>query len=296
MEKAKKNSKKKWIVLGGAFIVIAVLVIVGVILFSRNDVKFKLESKLGLNRTSVELRKLENGEISTEMMSFEDFLKLDNVQENQSLMLINGENLLSGDFEADIGEYKDTGVLMNVCMRDDYAKMSAEIIEKFGTKLFVMSSFRTAEEQDEILSEQGSDTAQKSGASEHQSGLALDVYVSGFAGEGFLKSDVGKWVNENCWKYGFVVRYGYGKSDVTGIEFEPWHIRYVGYPHAEIMYQNNLSLEEYLESLENGEFYSFGGYIITRQKGDKLEIPTSCESIVISSDNAGGYVIVAKEE
>ncbi len=295
MEKTKKNSKKKWIILGGAFVVVAVLVIAGVILFSRNDVKFKFESKFGLNRSKVTVQKIDEGKISTEKMSVEDFLNLENVEKNQSLMLINGDNLLSGNFEVDIGEYKDTGVLMNVCMRDDYAKMSADIIEKFGQKLFVMSSFRTAEEQDEILAEKGSDTAQKSGASEHQSGLALDVYVSGFAGEGFLKSDVGVWVNENCWRYGFAVRYGYKKSDVTGIEFEPWHIRYVGYPHAEIMYQNNLSLEEYLESLENGKFYRFDGYVITRQNGDNLEVPTDCESYVISEDNAGGYVICAKE-
>lgn len=78
---------------------------------------------------------------------------------------------------------------------------------------------------------------------------------------------------------------------MTGINFEPWHIRFVGFPHAEIMYQNNLSLEEYFDSLEDGKFYSYGDYVFSRQSGEDLEIPSDCGSVVISSDNAGGYVI-----
>lgn len=292
MEKEKKKSRKKWVILGAVIVVAVLLICVILAIFSRNDVRFKLKSVLKIGRSGVEISLTDN--VETQKMTFEEFTKGENVVYNQSLMLINSEKTLSNDFVADVSEYKDTGVLMNSCMVEDYGKMSAEIIDKFGTKLFVMSSFRTAQEQEEISDEQGSDTAQVSGASEHQSGLALDVYVSGFAGEGFLKSDVGVWVNENCWKYGFIVRYGYGKSDITGIDFEPWHIRYVGFPHAEIIYNNSLSLEEYFEQLEVGKFYKYGSYIITRQQGEDLEIPSGCESFVISDDNAGGYVITGK--
>lgn len=292
MEKEKKKSRKKWVILGAVIVVAVLLICVILAIFSRNDVRFKLKSVLKIGRSGVEISLTDN--VETQKMTFEEFTKGENVVYNQSLMLINSEKTLSNDFVADVSEYKDTEVLMNSCMVEDYGKMSAEIIDKFGTKLFVMSSFRTAQEQEEISDEQGSDTAQVSGASEHQSGLALDVYVSGFAGEGFLKSDVGVWVNENCWKYGFIVRYGYGKSDITGIDFEPWHIRYVGFPHAEIIYNNSLSLEEYFEQLEVGKFYKYGSYIITRQQGEDLEIPSGCESFVISDDNAGGYVITGK--
>ena len=53
-----------------------------------------------------------------------------------------------------------------------------------------------------------------------------------------------------------IIRYPEGKEDVTGIGFEPWHIRYVGIPHAKIMYRNNWTLEEYYENLEVGDFYA----------------------------------------
>lgn len=291
MENTKKKSRKKWVIIGAVIVVAVLFICTILVIFSRNDVRFKLESILGLNRTKVEVKEVKAGEIETSLVNVSELEGIENVELNQSLMLINTKNTLSENFEADVSEYKDTGVLMNSCIVNDYGKMSADIVEKFGVKLFVMSSFRTASEQEEISDEQGGDTAQVSGASEHQSGLALDVYVTGFAGEGFLKSDVGKWVNENCWKYGFIVRYGYGKSDVTGINFEPWHIRFVGFPHAEIMYQNNLSLEEYFDSLEDGKFYSYGDYVFSRQSGEDLEIPSDCGSVVISSDNAGGYVI-----
>lgn len=210
MENTKKKSRKKWVIIGAVIVVAVLFICTILVIFSRNDVRFKLESILGLNRTKVEVKEVKAGEIETSLVNVSELEGIENVELNQSLMLINTKNTLSENFEADVSEYKDTGVLMNSCIVNDYGKMSADIVEKFGVKLFVMSSFRTASEQEEISDEQGGDTAQVSGASEHQSGLALDVYVTGFAGEGFLKSDVGKWVNENCWKYGFIVRYGYG--------------------------------------------------------------------------------------
>ena len=57
---------------------------------------------------------------------------------------------------------------------------------------------------------------------------------------------------ENCWKYGFILRYPPDKSDITGIVYEPWHYRYVGYGAAKYIYENNLTLEEYLEAIGDG--------------------------------------------
>lgn len=52
----------------------------------------------------------------------------------------------------------------------------------------------------------------------------------------------GKWIEKNAWKYGFILRYPSDKTDVTGIQYEPWHIRYVGLPHSTIMQKNEFSL------------------------------------------------------
>ncbi len=86
----------------------------------------------------------------------------------------------------------------------------------------------------------------KPGASEHHTGLAFDVTVPG---ESFPLTQQCKWLAENCWDYGFIIRYTEDKVAITGINAEQWHIRYVGQPHARIMRNNNWCLEEYIDSL-----------------------------------------------
>lgn len=83
----------------------------------------------------------------------------------------------------------------------------------------------------------------KPGCSEHHTGLAFDVTVPG---QSFPLTEQSKWLAANCWDYGFIIRYAEDKVDITGINAEPWHIRYVGQPHATAMRDNNWALEEYL--------------------------------------------------
>ena len=59
---------------------------------------------------------------------------------------------------------------------------------------------------------------------------------------------VQKWLKENSWRYGFILRYPNGKSDITGIIYEPWHYRYVGKEAAAEIYEQGICLEEYLEN------------------------------------------------
>ena len=93
----------------------------------------------------------------------------------------------------------------------------------------------------------------KPGESEHQSGLCCDV---GGESEGFaLSYDFGEtpegiWVAEHAHEYGFIIRYLDGKEDITGYLFEPWHIRYVGVEHATRIYEQGITLEEYLGILD----------------------------------------------
>lgn len=86
------------------------------------------------------------------------------------------------------------------------------------------------------------------GYSEHQSGLSIDV-SSASAGydltERFGNTAEGKWLEENCSKFGFIIRYPEGKESITGYAYEPWHIRYVGVELAKYLTENNLTLEEY---------------------------------------------------
>ena len=85
------------------------------------------------------------------------------------------------------------------------------------------------------------------GSSEHQSGLCCDVGIEGKDLNAFEGTDEAKWIADNSWKYGFVVRYPQDKEDITGYMYEAWHIRYVGKEAAKYMHEKNLTLEEYLE-------------------------------------------------
>jgi len=89
------------------------------------------------------------------------------------------------------------------------------------------------------------------GTSEHQIGLALDIYTDSYKSldEGFGETAAGVWLRENCGEYGFILRYPKGKEYITGIEYEPWHFRYVGRTAAEEIMEQGLTLEEYVEGL-----------------------------------------------
>ena len=110
------------------------------------------------------------------------------------------------------------------------------------TQFIVMSGYRNLEEQQALYDEMGSSYAMKPGYSEHHTGLALDIGST----EGTMEmAPEGKWVANNAHRFGFVLRYPADKTAITGIEFEPWHLRYVGLPHSERMHEQNLVLEEY---------------------------------------------------
>lgn len=81
------------------------------------------------------------------------------------------------------------------------------------------------------------------GTSEHHTGLAFDVTVPGTT---FKGTEQQKWLHQNCWDYGFIIRYQENKEKITGFIAECWHIRYVGLPHSTVMRDHDWCLEEYL--------------------------------------------------
>ena len=90
------------------------------------------------------------------------------------------------------------------------------------------------------------------GASEHQIGLALDIVSTSYSAleTGFGDTKAGQWLRENCDEYGFILRYPQGKEYITGIQYEPWHFRYVGQEAASAIMEREITLEEFLEELE----------------------------------------------
>lgn len=92
------------------------------------------------------------------------------------------------------------------------------------------------------------------GTSEHNLGLAVDIVAKSYQllDDSQAETPETIWLTENCYKYGFILRYPSDKSDVTGIIFEPWHYRYVGVDAATYIMKNGICLEEYLSTYLNG--------------------------------------------
>ena len=121
-----------------------------------------------------------------------------------------------------------------------------------GLNIYVVSGFRSYNTQNTLynnyVSRDGRDAADtysaRPGHSEHQSGLAADINM---VDDSFEYTAEGKWLNDNAYKYGFILRYPKGKTSETGYIFESWHYRYVGVDLAAKLYNggNWISLEDY---------------------------------------------------
>lgn len=85
------------------------------------------------------------------------------------------------------------------------------------------------------------------GTSEHQYGRSIDVTIDGTTNHDFHETEQGKWLIEHACEYGFIVRYPSDKTEITGINYEPWHLRYCGKEAAMFISEHGLCLEEYTE-------------------------------------------------
>ncbi len=93
------------------------------------------------------------------------------------------------------------------------------------------------------------------GTSEHHLGLTVDFVTGSYRklDEGIRNTNEYKWVEEHAWEYGYIIRYPQGKSDITGIITEPWHLRYVGVPAAKLIHDRGICLEEFLGVAYDGQ-------------------------------------------
>lgn len=134
--------------------------------------------------------------------------------------------------------------------RAAFDRMSAAAAAE-GLRIYASSSFRSYDHQVRTYSryvyydgQELADTySARPGFSEHQTGLTFDMNT---VDDAFGNTAEAAWVAEHCHEYGFIVRYPLGKEDITGYQYEPWHVRYLGVDVATDVYNSGLSLEEYL--------------------------------------------------
>lgn len=152
------------------------------------------------------------------------------------------------------GQLQDMRADAAAALEEMFAACKAEI----GVTLKAVSGYRSYQRQatiyqnklDRVKTKEKADQfVARPGASEHQLALAMDVGQKSDdvnLTSSFGRTKGGKWVAENCWRFGFILRYQEGWEDVTGYEYEPWHVRYVGLENARLIHEADMPLETYL--------------------------------------------------
>ena len=159
----------------------------------------------------------------------------------------------------DVYTVKNINLSLNKTAINALNALLSDFVNTTGNRdIIIVDGHRTFEMQQLVLQakisqygeEQGRLIATNPGYSEHHTGYALDLslFVNGRYEE-YYGQGIYDWITKNCYKYGFVIRYPEGKTNITGIEYEPWHLRYVGLPHAYQMTKEGLCLEEYIDRL-----------------------------------------------
>ncbi|MBR5583618.1 MAG: M15 family metallopeptidase [Lachnospiraceae bacterium] len=183
-----------------------------------------------------------------------------------NLTLVNFENELAEDFEPKELAEADNGYVVDARIADAAKKMIADARAKDNVRIIALSGYREYEYQKELFDnkverlqlekgysvtkarEEAATVVAVPGTSEHQLGLALDLVDARHVklDESQENTAAYKWMYKHCHEYGFIVRYPNGKTDITGIIYEPWHFRYVGVEAATFIMEKGITLEEYL--------------------------------------------------
>ncbi len=218
------------------------------------DKQFSLDDILEEDIDSYEDKTIEDGEVA-KAASFS--------RDDWKTILVNKQHPIPDDYTFPLGTISGS-------MRCD-ERIIAPLLEmmraakKDGVSLIICSPYRDRDRQTMLFNNKidkymeagmsymeaynlASQAVTVPGSSEHQIGLAIDIITDGYSSldEGFGNTAAGKWLKENSYKYGFTLRYPAGKEEITSIEFEPWHFRYVGVDAATIMAQNDMCLEEFV--------------------------------------------------
>ena len=187
------------------------------------------------------------------------------------LLLVNKNNKIPDGYTVDLEEVKNT--IHKVDNR--IAKKLEEMLNdarKAGLDPLICSSYRTTSKQTQLYNNKvkqyrnlGYDKEKSEelasywvaipGTGEHETGLAVDIVSKNYQilDEKQEETAVQKWLMENSYKYGFALRYPTDKKEITMINYEPWHYRYVGTENAKYMKEHNMCLEEFIEYLKQFE-------------------------------------------
>lgn len=222
---------------------------------------------LVLMRFSKDTYKIENKVKSNFMentINEVDNIKINEEIDDWRLTLVNYENELPEDFEIELANIDKIRQFDSRAI--EYLMKMLKDMKKSGiTNVWVQSAYRSVEHQEEIYNEKielylkegltqkeaeklTEETINKPGTSEHNLGLSVDFNYVDYS---FDQTKGFNWLVENAENYGFILRYKKEKEDITKVNYEPWHWRYVGEENAKKINELDMCLEEYIEYLKN---------------------------------------------
>lgn len=211
----------------------------------------------------------------TDMLVMEEEVELEEVEEEiivegpyviDPLILVNKKHKLPDDYEVELKVMYDN---VNRAAKEAYGPLNDMLAagRAEGLAFEICSSYRDVKVQERLFQEDVDVLMQRGytyeeayrevaretmppGHSEHSTGLAFDIVSMGYqmldAGQHNTRET--QWLHKHCAEYGFILRYPRGKEDITEIDYESWHYRYVGVEAATYIMEKGITLEEYLES------------------------------------------------
>lgn len=196
-------------------------------------------------------------------------------QMDGTLFLVNRQHAVSKQYIPSPLRAPDTAG-MSQTLREDAAAALEELFaaaKEEGLRLTTVSGYRSYSSQSTIYARKVRNTGSKEkadklvarpGTSEHQLGLAMDLgtRTDQSLSARFGDTKEGQWIYSNAHRFGFIVRYLKGYEDVTGYDYEPWHIRYVGKPYAQAIYETGKPMETFMSQYKL-ELYDYLIHLIT---------------------------------
>jgi len=268
-----KDKKRFIIACGGlATILILIIVVLTISFWHRNEIKAEADSKKNSQTTTAQTTVKETETAAnTQAAATEQPVQAETKEEIKTttaanttgtdsiITLVNKNHSISASYvptdlvTVDLPSTRDTQ--LRSVAAEGLTKLF-KAAEGAGLELYCCSGYRSYDTQSELyawnVDTYGVDGAElvsaRPGMSEHQLGLAMDV-TSASVGfdllESFGSTSEGQFIKENAHKYGFIVRYPQGKTDITGYAYEPWHLRYLGVDVATEIYNSGKTMEEY---------------------------------------------------
>ena len=246
-------------------LVVLILTIVYKYIAYKKEVQASLETSANVEEL-YNTTKTEEANINKE----ENKKDIDSNTSDWELLLVNKNHKVPDGYSVELEEVESTHKV-DKRIADSLEQMLTDA-RKEGLSPIICSSYRTNAKQQKLYNNKvteyrrwgyGSEEAKElasywvaiPGTGEHETGLAVDIVSKEYQilDEKQEQTDVQKWLIENSYKYGFILRYPTDKKDITMINYEPWHYRYVGIDNATYMKEHDMCLEEYIDYLKQFE-------------------------------------------